>query len=231
MRGVAIRWSTFVYNYSWSDWVTYIDGWIPRFCFFVPILGYLILFNDQIAGMISFDKLTTDPSYDWGLSTAVRLRLIYYALIFLGVSNLIYQIKKPFAFRFGRNVTDYTRNALELFTLGDFMRIHGTIRHEGHLTLDGKYYDSEWEGFLEAAQNPGEGTDNVVRSGNWEEAKRGYGSLLRSMLRENFFRSDTQRRISLSVCVLLSTLGYVLLAIPSLDLFVKVTASTFGVSP
>jgi hypothetical protein len=138
---------------------------------------------------------------------------------------------KPYAFRFGRNVIDYTRNALELFTLGDYVQIHGTIRHQGHLTLDGKYYDSEWEGFLEAARNPGEGTEKVIRSGNWEEAKRQYGNLLRSMLRENFFRSDIQSRVSLSTCLLLSTVGYILLAIPSIDLFAKVTASTIGMHP
>lgn len=111
------------------------------------------------------------------------------------------------------------------------MQIHSTIRHEGHLTPDGKYYDSEWKGFLETARNPGEGTDNVVRSGNWEDAKRKYGDLLRSMLRENFFRSDTQNRISLSICLFLSTVGYILLAIPSIDLFAKVTVSTIGMYP
>ena len=221
-----MHWSTFVYNYSWSDWVTYIDGLIPRFCFFVPILGYLILFNDQIVAMISFDKLTTEVSHDWGLSTGVRLQLIYYALIFLGVSNLIYQVKKPFAFQLGRNVFDYTRNALELFTLRDFVQIHETIR-ESHLTQDGNYQESEWKGFLATAQNLIEDADNGADTGNWEEAKRRYGSLLRSMLRENFFRSDIQRRISLSTCVVLSTFGYGLLAITSLDLFVKVTVKTF----
>lgn len=225
------RWNTFVYNYAWSDWVAYIDGWIPRFCFFIPIVGYLILFNDRIVGLMEFHTLTREASFDWGLNTSIRLRCVYYALFFLGISNLIYRIRKPYAFRFGRNVADYTRTALEVFTLGDFINIHGTIRHEGHLTLDGKYYDSEWEGFLAAARNPGEGTEKVVRSGSWEDAKRAYGSLLRSMLRENFFRSDTRRRVWLSICVVLSTFGYTLLAIPSIDLFIKVSVSTVNMNP
>ena len=222
-------WSGFVYNFAWSDYTEYIDGWIPRFCFFIPVVGYMILFNDQVVGMMEFHKLTREPSFEWGLTTSSRLRFIYYALFCLGISNLIFRARKPYAFRFGRNVSDYTRNALELFTLGDYVGIHGTIRHKGHLTLDGKYYDSEWDGFIGAARNPGEGTENVVRSGNWEEAKRQYGDLLRSMLRENFFRSDIQNRIALSTCLLLSSLGYVLLAVPSGDLFAKVTASTIGI--
>lgn len=229
INSVKHWWQTFIYNYSWSDWVPYIDGWIPRFSLLFPFIGYLILVNDEIAKILEFHRLTGTEQYAWGLSAVVRLRLLYYALFFLGVSNFIYRLKKPYAFRFGSNVADYTRTALELFTLGDYVHIHGTIRHEGHLTLDGKYYDSEWEGFCKAARNEGEGTDRVIRSGNWEDAKRQYGDLVRSMLRENFFRNDTRRRLWLTLCVLLSTFGYLLLAVPSIDLFAKVTAGTLGI--
>lgn len=96
------------------------------------------------------------------------------------------------------------------------------------MTLDGKYYDSEWDGFAEAARDPGEGTDRVERNGSWDEAQSRYGSLLRSILRETFFRGDTQRRLWLSICVVLSTVGYLLLAVPSIDLFVKVVLSSFA---
>ena len=227
MNRLRFWWGTFRYNYAWSDWVAYIDGWIPRFSLFFPIIGYLILFNDQISEMIQFKQITHQNTYDWGLNATARLRFIYYGLFFLGVSNFIYRLKKPYAFRFGRDFVEYTRTALENFTFGDFVNIHGTIRHEGHLTLDGKYYDSEWDGFAKAARNAGEGTDNVERTGSWQDAKRQYGSLLRSILRENFFRSDTKRRVWLTCCLVLSTSGYFLLAIPSLDLFLKVTYSTF----
>ena len=40
----------------------------------------------------------------------------------------------------------------------------------GHLTRDGKYHDSEWNGFKNAAINSGEGTDNVERNGGQENA-------------------------------------------------------------
>jgi hypothetical protein len=133
-----------------------------------------------------------------------------------------------YAFRFGRNVIDYTRTTLDFFTLSDYIQIHGTIRHEGHFTLDGKYYDSEWEGFLTKAQNPGEGTDHVERTGSWEDAKMEYGNLLRSILRENFFRSDIENRAALTICILLSTFGYLCLAIPSADLFAKISVSALG---
>src|SRR5690606_9894280 len=101
------------------------------------------------------------------------------------------------------------------------------IRSKSHYTLDGKYYDSEWEGFKEAAINPGEGTDRVERTGHWEDAKSKYGSLLRSVLSETFFRCNLQRRSWLVFCLALSTAGYLLLVAPSIDLFIKVVLSTF----
>ncbi len=228
MNAIKSWWSGYTYNYAWSDWVSYIDGWIPRFSLFVPIIGYLIIFNDQISGMIQFQQITTEFTYDFGLDSKSRLRFVYYGLFSLGVSNFIFRIKKPYVFRFGRNTVQYTRTALEIFTFGDFARIHETIRHEGHLTLDGKYYDSEWDGFSERARNKGEGTERVERGGSWENAKSQYGSLLRSMLRENFFRNDTIRRKWLTSCLVLSTIGYLMLALPSIDLFVKITISTLN---
>jgi hypothetical protein len=195
-----------------------------------PFVGYLILVNDEIAKVLEFHHLIGTEHFARGLSAVERLRLIYYALFFLGVSNFIYRLKKPYSFRFGPNVVDYTKTALELFNFHDYVEIHGTIRHEGHLTPKGNYYDSEWEGFEQAATNKGEGTEIVVRTGSWEEAKSKYGSLLRSMLRENFFRHDTRGRPWLTACVFLSTLGYVLLAIPSIDLFIKVSVGTLGIA-
>ena len=138
MLGFRHRWSTFIYNYSWSPWVVYIDGWVPRVSLLFPIIGYLILFNDQIVGQLEFHHLTRPSPFPWGLDQIARLRFIYYGLFFLGMSNFLFKIRKPYAFRFGRDVIDYTRTALDFFTLSDYIQIHGTIRHEGHFTLDGK---------------------------------------------------------------------------------------------
>ena len=225
---MKMRWQTFIYNYRWSDYVNYIDGWIPKLALAVPVLGYLILFNDQITQSIVFKKIANEGSLEFGLESVERLRLIYFGLIFLGVSNFLYRIKKPHQFKFGDNFVDYCRTGLEIFTLGDWIDMHGSIRHQGHLSTKGKYYDSQWDGFLEAAENTGEGSHKVERDGDWEIAKRKYGGLLRDILYENFFRSDISRRGWLTFCLSLSTLGYLFLLLPSLDLFIKVVISSLG---
>ena len=221
------RIQTFLANYAWSSHVKYIDGWIPRFAFFFPVIGYLILFNDEISDFFTFQNLANSTVLDTGLSGSARLKLLYFGLFFLGASNLIYKLKKPYGYKFGNNFITYGEVGFKHFTLGDYIQIHGRIRNRGHATLDGKYYDSEWQGFLEAAKNSGEGTENVERDGNWEDAKKQYGNLLLSILRDNFSYIDMQNRNWLSLCIFLSTCGYLLMLLPSLDIFIKVVKSTF----
>lgn len=228
MGSIKTWWGTFIYNYQWSNYVSYIDGWIPKLALTVPILGYLILFNDRASELIEFNQLAGEQIDGIGLEGVQRLRLLYFGLIFLGLSNFIYRVRKPYQFRFGTNFVDYSRTCLDIFTISDYINLHGSIREEGHISVRGKYYDSEWEGFLDAASNTGEGTENVERDGNWEESKRIYGSLLRDILYEAFLRCDRGRRGWLTSCLAISTLGYIFLLLPSLDLFIRVIVSSLG---
>lgn len=211
---LKIKWDTLTYNFRWSDWVSYIDGWIPRFSLFVPIVGYLLLFNDTISNHIIFNTLANENIQNFGYDGIERLRFIYYGLFLLGISNFIYKFKKPHIFRFGTNITDFTKNCLDTFNYGRFLNMHQIIQVEGHLTLDGKYDTNEWDVF-------------TTHSSNWDVAKKQYGGLLRSVLSEYFFRSDVKGRSWLLICVSFSTLGYILLALPSLDIFIKVFLTTF----
>jgi hypothetical protein len=231
MRSIKSRWSTFTYNYQWSDYVRYIDGWIPKLALTVPVLGYLILFNDQVSSVIQFSAITGKEAETYGLEGVQRLRLLYFGLIFLGISNFVYTLRKPYQFKFGTNFIDYSRTCLEVFTVSDYIHMHHEIRDKGHISTRGKYYDSTWDGFLDAATNTGEGTENVERDGNWEESKRIYGGLIRDILYETFLRYDRGRRGWLTFCILVSTIGYSCLLLPSLDLFIKVVDSALGVMP
>ena len=152
-----------------------------------------------------------------------RLKLIYFGLIFLGSANILYRLRRPFIFRIGTDQFEYVDKALLHFTLSDYIDIHGAIRREGHHTLRGKYDDAEYEAFLDLAS----GERDLHLGGrksesDWTQAKGKYEDLMRSMLIENFFRNNIMRRTSLTLCIILSMIGYVLLLVPSADLFFKV---------
>lgn len=148
---------------------------------------------------------------------------MYFGLIFLGSASILYRLKRPFTFRIGTDQFSYVERALSHFTVSAYIDIHDTIRHDGHHTLHGKYYDSEYENFLDLAMGPRD--TNGHRNGygaDWSAAKSKYEGLLRSMLIENFYRNNVKRPVALSLSLLLSFIGYFLLLIPSADLFIKV---------
>lgn len=219
---VRMGWQHFIYNYSWSDYVVLFDGWVARCAVTVPIVGYLILFNDSISEHLSFNKLAHENLISFGLSSATRLKLIYFGLILLGAANLLYRWRSPFVFKIGRNEADYVENALRRFTAYTYVTIHERIRMGGHKTLHGKYDDAEYESFLDEALGRESGDPKGESIGDWTAAKNKYENLLRSMLIENFFRNDIRKRFSLTACVVLSLLGYSFLLLPSFDLFAKV---------
>jgi hypothetical protein len=217
-----MRWSTFTYNYGWSKYVILFDGWIAKCAMAVPIVGYLILFNDSISQHLSFNKLADENTLRFGLSSITRLKFIYFGLIFLGSANILYRIRRPFVLKIGTNQFDYVEKGLVHFTVSAYIDINGDVRHNGHYTLHGKYYDAEFDGFLDLALGKPGAVGRDESTANWLAAKNKYEGLLRSMLIENFFRNNIKRRVSLSFCIVLSLSGYILLLIPSADLFIKV---------
>lgn len=222
-----IRWSVFTYNFGWRNYVEWLDGGIAKISIGFPIIGYLILFNDAIVRNLSFFELTSVHSH-FGLSGGARLKFIYIGLLFIGISNLIYRVKRPYVLRLARDAYTFVEMGLKNFTIGTFIDLHEQIRYSGvgEFTRHGAYYDDEWDAFLDRAV--GKGGEGDLRSRNpkalhWNEAKSQYEGLLRDILIETFFRESTQTRRSwLVICLLIAAFGYICLAIPSLDLFIKV---------
>jgi hypothetical protein len=222
-----MRWSIFSYNYGWSDYVFLFDGWIAKCSMAVPVVGYLILFNDSISQHLSFNTLANENILKFGASPTTRLKLIYFGLIFLGFANILYRLRRPFVFKVGTNQFEYVERALRHFTVSAYIDIHGEIRTEGHHTLHGKYYDSEYDSFLNLALGEKDGRKQRNETTvDWSGARSKYEGLLRSMLIENFFRNNIKKRISLTICLILSLAGYFLLLVPSADLFVKILVVT-----
>jgi len=205
----------------WSDWVSYIDGALPKFAFLIPFIGYAVLFNDEVTSKIAFKEMADKTLLD----TGVRLRLIYFGLCFIGFSNLIYRIRKPYVFKLANNIRDFMNVCFDIFTYSDFLQLHRRIEMEGHKTLYGKYRTALWELF--SADVPSDNRDAMaIREKNWEDAIKKHGDVLRSILAESFNKEDLEKRNSLIVCIILSTIGYFCLLVSGMELFLSVIVST-----
>jgi hypothetical protein len=193
----------------------------------VPVIGYLIIFNDYISQHVDFKNIAGEGASVFGIESIERLRFVYFGLIFLGLANILYKIFRPYVMKISDNEFGYIETGLRNFTIGAYIQFHGAIRSEGHFTLHGKYYDSEWDGFLKLARGS-EGNSRLTGinvAGDWVTAKQKYEHLLRSILAENFFRNVIKKRKALSLSLILSIFGYFLLFLPSLDLFLTILRS------
>ena len=74
--------------------------------------------------LLIFDEIANEDTLSFGLSGLQRLRILYFGLIFLGISNFIYHINKPRHFKLGTNLADYTKVCLEVLNLGDYSQMH-----------------------------------------------------------------------------------------------------------
>lgn len=214
----------------WSKYVSYIDGRISRFSLFVPIIGYLILFNDQISEAITFKTITNSNELESELTGLQRLQLIYFGFISLGLSNLFFKISKPKTFNIATNYMEFTNKHIESSNFMVFDDMYEHTKNRPHI-LSFQIFQDQYKTFkddyhLDKIRNTNDDDIHVKNPKNWQVITNKNGDFLRSLLEKFFIDNDKSRNIPLSICIILSTLGYSLLAIPSIDLFIKVIFAT-----
>lgn len=202
---------------NWSQYADLIDGWIPKFSFFIPLLGYLILFNDQILDFFEISQLT---GAEEGSKNIWRFRVLYFGLILLGVSNIIYIILKPSIFKVAIDENEFVSKCLETFSFEDFQKIKmdlNWIEHKDHWEVFResffKYSDKNYQPY------------SIDRSKTWCDLKKINEEFLIDLLKSGFRYYDSRKKLGLCFCIGLSSLGYLLLAIPSIDVFIRVIFS------
>lgn len=224
---LTFNWEIFSHNFGWQGWHWFISSPISKGAMFVPILGYMIIFNDEISSVISFNNITGGSNFQI-IENYTRLQFVYFGLILLGLSNFLYLLRRPRVMRFGVNDHAFADYGIKHFTTSTYIEINALISEEGHRTIGGKYYNTHFDGFKKMCFGEGEGTDNVISPVNWEEAVGRYEHILRGMLMDYFFRKAITRRLSLSICIIVSLIGYSLLTFCSVELFARVVAASFN---
>lgn len=237
---IARKWYGFQYNFTWDDYATYLNGHIAKAAFFVPIFGYAVIFNDYVTGEFTFKNLTNEVRTTFFLNPEARLRFLFFSSLFLAAANLSYRLMRPNAMKLGENLEDFSQYYLTHVPSHVFLRLHEEISSGEYdpYTLDGKYYDDDWDLFWREAHWSQSGSNLLDQNTSlddlkdyqrvdFEQAKRRHKSLLLSILREIYFRRTRQRRPQLVFCILLATIGYLLLITPSTDLTLRVIELTF----
>uniref|UniRef100_UPI003B51D8E0 hypothetical protein n=1 Tax=Roseovarius indicus TaxID=540747 RepID=UPI003B51D8E0 len=237
---IASKWRVFVYNFTWDDYATYLNGHITKAALVIPIFGYAVIFNDYVTDELTFENLTNEVQTTFFLDPDARLRLLFFASLILAAGNLSYRLMRPHAMKVGESLEDYSEYFLNHVPSPAFLRLHREIQSSDFdpYTTDGKYNHDDWELFWREAHWSQSGRNLLdedtlledlydYQRVDYEQAKRRHKSVLLSILRETYFRETRKRRPQLTFCILLATVGYALLIIPSLDLTLRVIELTF----
>jgi hypothetical protein len=211
----------FIKERKWSNSISYINSRLAQMSVFVPVIGYLILFNDSVVDLLNFSQIIGSEADDQSVQkgqTIKRLRYVYFGLIFLGGSNLIYLWRRPNPFRVESNIHDYVSKIFNFGTFEIFRHIYkGTIAHPSY--VKNSFIEKEWAEFCKKS--------DMLEVG-FDVAKGSHSSLLKEILIKRYSICDRERRTSLYLCLLLSSLGYFLLFIPSADAFLQISLSVIS---
>jgi hypothetical protein len=76
-----------------------------------PVVGYLILFNDQVSTFLSISRLeNAQPTLGvLGWAWSHKLHFIYFGLMSLGLGSFIYSFRCPFIIKKHGDFADYVR--------------------------------------------------------------------------------------------------------------------------
>jgi hypothetical protein len=226
------KWRIFKYNFQWSNYVWLFENRISKYTILVPVLGYLVLFNDQIFEHLKFQELADEGPIHFGVNPKSRLRMIYLGLLLIATAQTLYFLFRPSVLKFSSDLRGYVDHGLKYFTFSDFLNLHDKIRFSGSgpVTGYGDYYDTEWESFKtialgnEIKRKKFQGVP-VNDAANWQRAREMHEDLLKAILKESFAVRDRRHRLILCITLTIAFIGYALLLIPSLDLTLKVLSA------
>lgn len=141
---------TFRYNFRWDDYVGLFQGPIAKSIVFIPVIGYVVLFNDAIIKGFGFTELSGTVDSSFFLGDSARLRLIYFGLISTALGNFIFLSRRPQALKQAKSQSEYVDFARKVFTPRDYNEIYGQISRYGHVTLYGNDMLHLWDEFWDS---------------------------------------------------------------------------------
>ncbi len=103
---------------------------LTRIVGLIPLVGYIILFNDEISEMISFDNIAgvdpdaTSPFY---LSGLCKMRLVFFGCILLFIANVLYKLCRPSSLEIAKDDIIFSTRVMESFTVEDLKNIETDV--------------------------------------------------------------------------------------------------------
>jgi hypothetical protein len=180
----------------------------------IPLIGYLVIFNDKIVQFLELSSQITGASGTYGASISPRLLFIYFGLTLIALGTAIYSMRCPAEVKYYGSSAAYVRG--DGPSLGDF------AMEEIERLLRESRYRPDYVRIRDRYEPP----DTVHTKPITDEQKRQVDNgVLHLYFR--YLNNSHPNMIWLTLCCYV--LGTVCLGTASIDIFLRVTAILLGV--
>lgn len=207
--------------FYWSTVKKVASNDLTKIIGIVPVVGYLILFNDSILYSVQFNTITGttgDEASPFLIGGLTKLRMTFFGSLCVTISFLIYQTRRPKALD----------NASDDFSFAERVRESYSVVEMKALERD--VMDANWQKRLGLFWFPSQGArkrESRVQ-GFREDLRPKFLTEFRDYIdqasREWWIGQMNSRPFSRYAAMVFGCLGYLLLAIPTIDIAQAVIA-------
>lgn len=107
---------------QWHSIAKFADNELTRVVGFIPLLGYLILFNDNLVNSISFSTIAGvenklhNPFF---IIAETKLRLAFFGCLFLFLSNVTFRFFAPSILEYSQNDMAFSDKVIESYSVSE----------------------------------------------------------------------------------------------------------------
>ncbi len=224
--------------FTWNRLRPILSSDLSRATVAIPIIGYLIIFNDTVFEAISFDKITSGHG-TLVFDSKTRFQFLYFGLLVIALSTIWFRYRSPTAVRLASDTFEYQRIAFENFSTYDFVLIFFSLeRTYGFGQFDDTQFDrDDLVRFLNVATKSTYNFREIEDDSIWfhmkyveahEKAISSSREFLIALLVANYEYSRHERHKEIVVLTTGTLLGLSLLLLPSIDVFVSIVVDLFS---
>lgn len=191
----------------------------------IPIAGYLILFNDEIARMASFDALAgvgEDDRTPFILDGLTKLRLVFLGSLSVLCSFLIYRVFRPEVLEVSSNDLEFAELVSQRYSVHELAKLEDQVHSENWTERT----EAFWVvlGKTRSKKPLVSGFRPDVRESMFSQ----HGDYIRFLAREWWIGMMHKYRPARISSAVFGVVGYLLLAFPTLDIAQAVLRHLFS---
>lgn len=200
---------------QWQYVERVVSNDLARIVGMVPLIGYLILFNDEIADMASFKAIAGvrgDIASPFFLSSLTKMRLVFFGSLLLLLANLIFKVLRP-------QILEVSKGDIEFS-----IRVRDSYSVHELATMEEQVFSDRWKQRLPIFWKVFDGfrTKKPLVSGFRPDARAimfsKHGEYIHFLAREWWTGQMHKFRVARLASMILGITGYVFLIVPTLDI-------------